>query len=519
MSRVRVDTRTMATATTEAAVTAYGALATALRKLDALEGAESILSWDELVVMPDAAADARAKQKEALAEVLHEMRTAESLDKLIASAEDTVSELVDPMQRASVRDARKAFDRKKRMPAALAALEAQLGSTGYHAWAKAREESNFSTFAPVLQRLVDMRREESRIVAPDSNEYDYQIDKFERGMRAERLGEIFDTLKEGLVPLIQKVCDAPQLKLDERLKGGHFDAVAQEKLCEDVSRALGFKGLFNTSLHPFTGGVGPSDVRITTRFEENNVVSGIMGVVHETGHALYEQNRPTDEYNGLPVSHALSMGIHESMSLLFERNVGQSAEFWELLIPKLAEHFETCASLTPQDCYAAVNRVERSLIRVDADELTYPLHIVIRFEIERGLFDGSIDVNDLPRVWNAKYKKYLDIEPPNDAAGCLQDIHWSDGSFGYFPSYSLGAMFAAQFFAAAEEALPTLRDDIRQGNFDALIQWLKEKIHSTGSLHESADDLCVAVTGRKLDPAFYLNYLQTKYFKLYGLEK
>jgi len=329
--------------------------------------------------------------------------------------------------------------------------------------------------------------------------------------------EIFDELKEGLVPLIKEITSAPQLKINKKITESTFDVDKQEALCENVMEKLGFDGILSRSVHPFTGGTA-ADVRITTRYDPHDFVSGVAGLVHETGHALYEQNRPSGEFEGLPASEALSMGIHESMSLLFERMVGQNEAFWTFLQPDIVKSFGFMSDVTVQEYFEAVNKVEKSLIRVDADELTYPLHIIIRFELEAGLFDGSVTVENLPKKWNSLYKRYLDIDVPSNKEGCLQDVHWSDGSFGSFPSYTLGAIFACQFFQHAERSIPSLSADMREGNFDKLRAWLKDNIHSKGSLYPSADELCEAVTGSKLDPTIYLDYLRAKYRRLYGLQ-
>lgn len=287
--------------------------------------------------------------------------------------------------------------------------------------------------------------------------------------------------------------------------------------------ALGFdleKGRLDVSVHPFTGGAHPTDVRMTTRFKPNEFKEGLTGAIHETGHALYEQGR-NPQYDGLPVSQAAGMAVHESQSLLWERMVGLSQPFAAYLLPKLKAAFPGVLpdDKTPEDLYAALNVVkERSMIRVEADEVTYPLHIILRFEIEQALVEGSLDVDDVPEVWRQKMVEYLGIEPSDDAEGCLQDMHWSCGLAGYFPTYSLGAMAAVQIFQAAQAALPDLDAEIAAGNFGTLRAWLREKIHEVGSLYPTADELLVAVTGKPLEPEVFLTYLKQKYSKLYKLD-
>ena len=343
-------------------VDGFKALSAELKEIDSLSGIDAILGWDELVIMKEKSASARAAQKSALASVIHERQTSEKLGKLISSAEKE-RESLNAMEEASVRDARLKYDRKTKMPQELAKLEAVLGSEGYQSWAKARANDDWATFKPVLAKIIQLRKDEAKAVAPEMLPYDYQIDKFERGMKAERLTEIFDAVKAGLVPLIQEITSAPQLNVDSKLAGGEaaptFEVSKQEALCEQVMEKLGFEGRLDKSLHPFTGGT-QSDVRITTRYDEKDFISGVAGLIHETGHALYEQNRPSGDNLGMPVSEALSMGIHESQSLLFERMVGQSSEFWTYLQPLVAKSFDFTANLGTEDFYKAINKVEVS---------------------------------------------------------------------------------------------------------------------------------------------------------------
>ena len=346
--------------------TSYQKLADELREIDSLQGISSILSWDELVVMKPKSAESRAAQKSALASVLHQRMTSKALGDLIASAEREVDAL-DAFEKASVRDARRQYDRKIKLPAELAKTEARLGSEGYQAWAKAKESGDYAVFKPFLESIVRLRQEEAAAVAPELSQYDFQIDKFERGMTAPRLKEIFDELKPGLVDLIKEVSTATPLEIHHHLRGAEggatFDPEVQASLCEDVMRKLGFDGILSRSLHPFTGGTA-QDVRITTRYDPSDFISGVAGLVHETGHALYEENRPCGPQLGLPVSSALSMGIHESMSLLFERMVGQSEEFWEYFQPLVEEKFEHMKGVPASAYYDAINQVSLLLLAV-----------------------------------------------------------------------------------------------------------------------------------------------------------
>jgi len=312
------------------------------------------------------------------------------------------------------------------------------------------------------------------------------------------------------------------VKPDNSWLRGDFDTAEQAKLCKEIVGALGFdlkKGRLDVSVHPFTGGAHPTDVRMTTRFEQHDIMEGLMGAMHETGHALYEQGRNL-EFDGLPVNFASSTVIHESQSLLWERMVGQSRPFAEFLLPGLRASFPGAVSKdrTPEDLYLAMNVVKDiSMIRTEADEVTYSMHVILRFEIEKGLIDGTVEVDEVPALWKSKMKEYLGVEPANDAQGCLQDVHWSEGDFGYFPTYALGAMAAVQIFEAAKRDLPNLDEAVIKGDFAALKKWLNEHVHSLGSLYPSADDLLEAATGKALDPEVFLKYLEDKYRDIYKL--
>jgi len=399
--------------------------------------------------------------------------------------------------------------------------EAELESRGYHSWVQARKEKDWSLFAPVLKEWVTARRERAALIDPSLPPYDVLADDYSAGLTAARIREIFDSVKVGLVPLLAELREKGTAP-DASWLRGQFDTERQAELCREVALALGFdleRGRLDVSVHPFTGGAHPSDVRMTTRFKADDLTEGLTGAIHETGHALYEQGRSLD-YDGLPVNAAAGMAVHESQSLLWERMVGLSRPFAAYLLPKLCSAFPGAfpPEKRPEDLYAALNVVRvPSLIRVEADEVTYPMHIILRFEIETGLIDGSINVDDVPTLWSQKMQEYLGVTPSNDAEGCLQDMHWSAGLAGYFPTYSLGAMMAVQFFAAAEAELPNLGESLAKGDFAPLRTWLREKVHKVGSLHPTADDLLIAVTGKPLDPELFIDYLRKKYSELYKL--
>ena len=503
------------------AKTAYDALATRLRKLSDLGAIEATLQWDELVMMPDAAAEARGRQKAALAELSHREATSAAHGDAIAAAERAHSGDGCAWRAAVIRDARRDYDDAIRLPGELKAREATLGARGYAAWVKARESDDWDSFAPTLEELVTLRKEMAAACADDGVEpYDYWLDQFERGMKRERLEEIFSVLRASLAPVIAKTLEAPKLEHHPALVSGTFPEDAQERFCRAIATKMGFdfnSGRLDRSVHPFTGGVGPIDVRITTRYDENNFMDAVMGTIHEVGHALYEQGLNAEQ-DGLPVQRALSMGIHESQSLFWERYVGQSLGFWRSVLPEFHASFPRTKEegVTAEDLYRYVNKASAGFIRVDADELTYSMHVVLRFEIERAIFAGEASVAELPSLWRTKMRELLGVVPDTDALGVLQDVHWSDGSFGYFPSYTLGAMYACQFHARAREEIEGFDALVENGDLAPIREWLRRKIHAVGSLHPSADELCVAVTGAKLDPEVYVTYLREKYSALYG---
>eukprot|EP00611_Tribonema_gayanum_P022629 TRINITY_DN4582_c0_g1_i1.p1 TRINITY_DN4582_c0_g1~~TRINITY_DN4582_c0_g1_i1.p1 ORF type:complete len:607 (-),score=157.70 TRINITY_DN4582_c0_g1_i1:343-1935(-) len=516
----------------ESITNAYGKLCDRLREIDRLNGVQAVLGWDEQVMMPSGAAKARSMQKSALAGAVFEKRTAAALGALLNEFRQAdTTDVLGAEKAAVVRDAIRDFDHEMRKSKDMAAREAELEGRAYHAWVKARKENDWPAFAPLLSEMVDLKTEVAAATRPEMGVYDANIDVFERGMSRERLAEVFTELKAGLTPLLSAILD--KIKADGDSLGDSSGALSpspawevkkQEALCRQIAEKLGFNldhGRLDVSPHPFTSGFHPTDVRITTRYSEN-WIEGIAGTVHEVGHALYEQGRRggtgDDDFDGLPISKALSMGVHESQSLLWERMVFLGRPFWKFATPLFHEHFPHTAECTSEDFYRAVNKVSPGLIRVNADEVTYPMHIILRFELEQALFSGDLKVADVPAWWNKAMKDTLGVEVPSDAQGCLQDVHHAAGAFGYFPSYTLGAIMACQFYEAAKRAIPDLEDKIASGDFKPLKEWLNQNIHSIGSLYDSPDKLLEVVTGERLDPMALVRHLTRKYSELYKLQ-
>ena len=529
MAHVRpVRSVTMSGALT--ATQSYDKLKGLLREVSALGEIQGILGYDEQVFMPPGAAQSRAAQKGTLAKIIHDKSTGVEMKEAIEGVRGRELEFSDAQVRANIRDSVDAFDKEARKSSVLAQKEAQLESEANQAWAVARKASDFSLFASKLTEIFELKKQVAAITRPALKDepYDGALDAFERGMRAERLDAIFDELRGGLVPLLDAInakkasdpdVDAPHPALEF---GEQWGTEAQAALSRDVAARMGYSfnnGRLDVSTHPFTGGAGPQDVRMTTRYSAN-WAEGFGATIHECGHALYEQGRDVGEEGlGLPASRALSMGVHESQSLLWERMVLQSKEFWEFAAPLFHARFEFTQAASPDDFYRTYNRVSPGCIRVEADEVTYPLHVVLRYDIERKLFRGEMGVEDVPAYWVARMKDDLGVDVPDDAQGCLQDIHWSFGAVGYFPSYTLGAIMAVQIFNAAKADLgdAALKAQIAKGDFGTLREWLREKVHAVGSVHASPDELLTTICGEPVSPKPFLDYLHAKYSELYEL--
>jgi len=496
----------------------YNDLASRLEELSQLGSVMGVLHWDQEVIMPKGAVESRAKQMSIMAGIAHEKGTHPQLGELLETLYSQGSSAYNPFQWCNILEAKRDYDLNVKIPKELVQELAELGARGHQVWAKAREENKFSDFAPILKRFVELKKRWAKCAFPDLSAYDANIDIYERGMTVAKLTPIFECVKKELKELIQKIGDRPK-KNGHSFMEGRFPIDKQESLGRRISESMGFSfdhGRMDVSVHPFCGGGGADDVRITTRYREDNFVESLYAVIHETGHGLYEQGR-MQEYRDLPVSESLSMGIHESQSLFWERMIAQGKPFCEAFLPTIREFFpDKLAEVDPDEFFHAVNACEPSLIRVEADEVTYPLHVILRFEIEKALFEGSIDVDDLPGEWNQKMEDYLGILPPNDTLGVLQDVHWSGGAFGYFPSYTLGAMYACQFYDTLLKEIPETEEEISKGNLHEVKTWLNEKIHSKGRLH-SPEELVSEVTSKPLDPEVFTNYLKRKYESLYGL--
>lgn len=479
-----------------------------LKRANVLASVSSLLSWDEQVHLPPASAARRGEQSALLAELHHQAATAPRIGESLAALE-AAGPSATPDEQVLRRHARKDYDRLTKLPAEFVREKARLDSEAYHAWAEARAAKDFPKFAPFLQRQLDLARREAELLGlPDA--YDHALDKHDPGMTAARVEALFTALKCELVPLARRIVDNRRPTKREALRG--FPVEAQREFLREVTTALGFdysRGRIDVSLHPFCSGDG-HDIRMTTRFDADNPLDSLFSAIHETGHGLYEQGLPRD-WIGTPLGEAVGMGIHESQSRLWENQVARSSAFWRHWEPKFRAAFAPrLDGVSFDELLRTVNEVAPTLIRVDADEVTYNLHIVLRFELERRLFRGELAVADLPAAWNALSQELLGLVPAHDGEGCLQDIHWSGGAFGYFPSYCLGNMIAAQLWYTAKSALPGLDDDFAAGRYERLLGWLRTQIHERGRRLET-EELVRAVTGEGISPRHLVRYLGERY--------
>ncbi|MFI5148561.1 MAG: carboxypeptidase M32 [Bacteroidia bacterium] len=486
-----------------------------LRRVADVQYATAVLNWDQETYMPPMGADLRAQQISTLSGIAHNLSISEELGDILLKLESDSG--LDPKEKKNISQSLKNYRLNKKYSQAFVEEISMAVSEAFQAWQKAKELNLFSIYAPKLEKLVRLKREECKIVGYTGHPYDTLLDQYEPGALTADLSILFADVRSQLVDFVKQIASSPQN--EDQFMFEHYDKQKQWDFGLELLTQMGYNfeaGRQDISSHPFTTNFGCKDVRITTRIAENNLNEMIWSCIHEGGHALYEQGLPDSEY-GLPSGEYISLGIHESQSRLWENNVGRNLAYWKCNLPRLKSVFpEQLKNVNPEAFFKAINKVRPSLIRTNADELTYHFHILIRFEIEKALIEGSIEVNDLPALWNAKYKEYLGLDVPTDSQGVLQDIHWSHGSFGYFPTYSLGSFYAAQFYNQAEKEIPHLEEQIIQGNMAPLLSWLRTHIHHFGKQY-TADELCQHICGEKLNFKYFMNYARKKYAQLYKL--
>jgi carboxypeptidase Taq len=490
---------------------AYRLLETRFARLDALHGAGSVLHWDTATMMPEGGAEARAEQLATLRVVCHEVLTDAAVPDLLAAAD---GEELDPWQRANLREMRRQWLHATALPADLVAALSKASSECEMVWRKARPNGDFAAILPALGHLLALVRTkaEAKAARLGKSAYEALLDQYEPDGSTAEIDRLFATLAQELPGLVDAALERQRGRKPPLRPEGPFPIAAQRQAGVRLMEQLGFDfahGRLDVSLHPFCGGT-PDDVRITTRYDEADFTRALMGVLHETGHALYERGLPA-EWRRQPVGDARGMSIHESQSLLIEMQVCRSREFLDYAAPVLRECFGGAGPAWDADnLHRLYTRVERSFIRVDADEVTYPAHVILRYRLERALIGGALALADLPAAWNEGMRDLLGITPPDDRLGCLQDVHWYDGAWGYFPTYTLGAMTAAQLFAAAKRADPGIAPAIARGDFAPLLNWLRANVHARGSRVSSAEIVAEA-TGAALDAAIFLRHLRQRY--------
>lgn len=496
----------------------YNALIARIAELRHLETSVAVLSWDQQCYMPPGGAQERAEQMALLRRMHHEIFTADETGKLLEGGEsETSSQDAHSDERLTLRVIRRKFDKATKLPPELVTDLTRSTAIGHGTWVKARQESDWAAFAPTVEHLLDLCRQMADAYGWTENRYDALLDQYEPGMLTSEVEVVFNELRPGLVALVQEVGAVQQV--DDAVLRRDYDEDKQKAFGEMVIAKMGYdfnRGRQDRAVHPFCTSFSRDDVRITTRFDRNWLPSALMGTIHETGHALYEQGfDPKDD--GSPLSDSASLGVHESQSRLWENIVGRSREFWEVYFGQLQQAFPgVLDDCKVEDFYKAVNRVTPSFIRVEADEVTYCLHIMLRFEMEKGMLDGSIPVKDVPEAWRAKMQDYLGVTPPNDALGCLQDVHWSGAGFGYFPTYALGTILSAQLIDKARADNPAISGDLAKGEFSSLLGWLRTNVHSQGA-RWLPRELVQRACGEPAQSQSYLRYLNAKFRDVYGL--
>ena len=486
-----------------------------MRKIADINGAISVMAWDKEVNLPKNGAAARSQQMATLSGMAHELFTAAEFGeelKALVTNEELSSE-----ERRNVILTQKDYNRSTKLPTEFVIRRSQVVSEAYHAWVKAREVNDFGVYKDALKKIVAIAREAAELFGYEDHPYDALLDMYEPNAKTADLIVLFKDVREQLVNFVKVLKEKPQVEKEFLSK--FYDKDKQWDFGLDLLKNMGYDfdgGRQDISAHPFTITFAPTDVRVTTRVDENDLSNMIWSCIHEGGHGLYEQGLKWENY-GLPLGAACSLGIHESQARMWENNVGRSHAYWQAHYADLQKVFpENLGNVSLDDFYKGMNQIAPNEIRTEADELHYHFHVLIRFEIEKELMEGTLEVDNLDTVWNQKYSEYMGIEITNDNEGILQDIHWSHGSIGYFPTYSLGSFYAAQFFAQAQKEIPNLMNEISDGNNSNLLAWLRQNIHQHGR-YFTPEELCIKITGEKLNFKYFMDYAKQKFGSIYGI--
>jgi len=493
-------------------------LKTRLAEIADLNATSALLGWDQQTYMPPGGAEGRGDQLATISSLSHTKFTSPEIGQLLEDLQP-FAEGLDPDSNDArlIKVTKRDFAKLTKVPTSYVAELAKLTTAAHPAWEAAREENDYGKFQPYLEQIIVMRQRYAEFFAPYDHIYDPLLDDFEPGMKTTDVKEIFDTLRPQQVALVQGIAESEQV--DDSFLHLHYDEDKQWAFGEEVITKYGFdwkRGRQDKSVHPFTTSFGIDDVRITTRIDPNFYNTALFGTLHEAGHGLYELGCDHALARS-PLAGGSSLAVHESQSRMWENMVGRSLPFWEHFYPRLQGYFpRQLQDIDVMTFYKGINKVEPSLIRVEADEATYNLHIMLRLELEIGMMEGSLQAKDMPDAWNSLFQEYLGITPPNDKEGVLQDIHWSFGGIGYFSTYALGNLVSAQLWDVINQDIPNLDDQIRNGEFADLLAWLVDKIHRHGSKYEP-QELVQRVTGSKIDPAPYVRYLTDKFSAIYDL--
>lgn len=492
------------------------------REIQLLEHTTALLGWDQETYMPEKAIGERARQQSLLSGIMHDKLVSEETGKLLSACgindkDDEADSSFSDFDKAYLRKFSRDYFREVKLPKRLVIDFSREAALSQSAWVEARKKSNFSIFAPHLEKILELTKEKAEKIGYKDHPYDALLDEYEPFATTASIKKTFDDLKPKLQDLVKRIGKAEQV--DDSFLQDSYPVELQEKFGKQVLTDLGYdltRGRLDVSAHPFTTTTGFHDIRLTTRYNEDSFKTAILGTVHECGHGLYEQGMD-EKLEGTVLAQGTSLGIHESQSRTWENMIALSLPFWRHYFPKLKEIFPSrLEGVSVDQFYRGINKSRPSMIRIDADEVTYSLHIILRFELELQLISGTLRINDLPEAWNSKMNELLGIVPANDAEGVLQDVHWSFGAVGYFPTYALGNLYGAQFYHKMDSDLGGTEKLMEKGDFKTILRWLRENIHQHGSIY-TAEELCVKTTGETLNPDYFYKYLENKYSRIYGL--
>ncbi len=490
---------------------AYENIRDRARQIALLDSAQSVLAWDQETYMPSKASPYRAEQLSYLAGRIHEMAVAPEIGEWLSVCEESGDFPAESKEHVNLREWRREYDRETKLPTAFVEELSKTQSLARDAWVAGKKNNDFPVFQPFLEKLVGLARRAADYYGYETEPYDALLDTYEPGIRATELTELFGNLRRGLAEILPEAVEKSK-EISPHALPGHYPQDGQRKFLENVVGAFGFdfdSGRIDETEHPFCTRLGESDFRLTTRFDEQDLMFPLYGSMHEAGHGMYEQGLPRGDDYSTPCGSSAWLSVHESQSRLWENKIGRRPDFWNYWYPVAVELLPDLKRFTPEFIARFVNRAAPSLIRVEADEMTYDLHIILRFELELPLIRGEIQVTDVPALWKEKMKDFLNIEVPDDSRGCLQDIHWSFGAFGYFPTYTLGNLISAQLYAKIKEEISGLDGFLAEGSYEPVLRWLREKVHQHGQRYH-ANELVERVTGQPLGIDAHLAYLREK---------